>query len=85
LGFVWAASNVPADYYPNYQIAGKREQLVSLLEDIDAANTVGSTMDSTKFKSLHDIFNIVFEYFPQSPSNNVIYKQCLLTTDDLSK
>lgn len=85
LGYVWAASNVPSDYYPNYQIAGKREQLIGLLEDIEAANSVGSELDEEKFGDLHDIFNTVFEYFPQSPSNNIIYKQCLLTTEELSK
>jgi len=85
LGYVWAASNVPSDYYPNYQIAGKREQLIGLLEDIEAANSVGSELDEAKFADLHDIFKTVFEYFPQSPSNNIIYKQCLLTTEELSE
>ncbi|MBP7848025.1 hypothetical protein KA013_02265 [Patescibacteria group bacterium] len=85
IGYVWAASNVPSDYYPNYQIAGKREQLIGLLEDIEAANSVGSELTEEKFADLHDIFNTVFEYFPQSPSNNIIYKQCLLTTEELSQ
>ncbi len=84
-GLVYAATNVPSEYYPNYQIAGKREQLIWILEDIEAANTVWSDLDEAKFTELHDIFKKVFEYFPQSPTNNVIYKQCLLTTEELGK
>jgi len=33
---------------------------------------------------MNDIFNTIFDYFPQSSANEVIYRQCELITRDLS-
>lgn len=79
-----AFSTVPQEYYPNYKITGKREKTLDILENIEAAVKVGTGIANSTFGELHNLFSDVFPYFPQSPANNVIYKQCLLTTQDLA-
>lgn len=78
------ASFVPDQYYPNYRIDTQRETLLGLIEDLEAATSVGTGVSRDKFRELNIVFDDIFDYFPSSPSNNVIYKQCLLTTQELS-
>lgn len=79
-----AASSVPDEFYANYKIQGKWTQMIELLENIEASVRVGSDPAAGTFGELHRLFTIIFPYFPKSPSNNVIYKQCDLTAKELA-
>ncbi len=58
--------------------------MIEILENIEAAVRIWSEVSPGTFAELNRLFAIIFPYFPKSPSNNVIYKQCDLTTKDLS-
>ena len=75
---------MPDEYIPNYKIIGKREKMIDILENIEASVRVGADMSTSTFQELRDLFTIIFPYFPKSPSNNVVYKQCDLTVRDLA-
>ena len=80
-----AVSFVPNDYYPNFSLQDEWEEMLGLLEDIEAAVRVGDDLDEDLFQDLNAVFDDLFDFFPATPSNNVIYKQCLLITEDLGQ
>ena len=81
---VVAVSYVPDEYYANYNIADEWDDLLTLIIDIEAAQKVGSDPTEQQFADLLDVFETIFEYFPSTPENELVYKQCLLTTEDLA-
>lgn len=81
---IFAESFVPDEYLPNYHIAEERDGLLSLIIEIEASQKVGAEMDKTQFTKLQTIFQKVFQYFPSTPQNDLIYKQCDLTTKSLA-
>lgn len=80
----FAVTTVPEEYYPNYKIQGKREKMIDILENIEATVKVGGSVTASTFAELNQLFATIFPYFPKNPSNNVIYKQCDLTTKELA-
>lgn len=83
--FATATTNVPDEYYANYKIQWKREELLETLENLEASVRVGVDIPTSTFSDLSNLFSLIFPYFPKSPSNNIIYKQCELSVADLSK
>ena len=81
---VYAESFVPEEYYKNYHIADERDKLLSLIIEIEAAQKVGADITTDQFAQLHEVFATLFPYFPSNPNNELIYKQCELTTQKLA-
>jgi len=82
---VFAEDYVPETYHANYHIKTEREELLNLIIDIEASQKVGAEFTTDQFAKLNSIFSKVFTYFPSSPENRLIYKQCDLTTKALMK
>ena len=77
-------SDLPEEYYPNFHIQEEWEQLLDYFIDVEASRKVGADLEADVFWDMHDIFRNIFDYFPQSSTNEVIYRQCEIITDELS-
>jgi len=76
---------LPEDYYPNYHIDEEWNQLLDYFIDVEASRKVWTDLEEDIFDEMNDIFKTIFDYFPQSSTNEVIYRQCELITNDLRK
>jgi len=81
INFTFALSQ---EYYPNYKIQKSWDSIIENLSNIRAYKNTGKEIPSSLFTRLNSDFNTVFEYFPQKPDYKIIYKQCSLTTQELS-
>jgi hypothetical protein len=71
-------------YYPNYKIDAQLENIIDILVEIKALKATGGTISTSKFSSLNKNFKAIFPYFPQTPNYKLVYKQCEITTKNLS-
>lgn len=76
-------SNVPQEYYANYLIDEQRSQLLNVIIDLKAAKDTWSEVPASLFQELHAIFLVIFDFFPQDPNSQLVYRKCLLITDQL--
>lgn len=77
-------ATVPQEYYPNYQVSDSYETLLELFIEVEAISSVGDAIPSSLFLEMNQIFERVFPYFPQNSTNQIIYRQCELITQELS-
>ncbi len=80
----YAQSSLPDEFFPNYQIADEYERLLDYFIDIEAAARVWTELEASMFRDINNIFRQVFTYFPRSSSNEIVYRQCILISDDLA-
>lgn len=71
-------------YYPNYNIDSQLEKILDILVEVKASKTTGTPIPESSFSTLNKNFKAVFPYFPQTPSYKLTYKQCEITTENLS-
>lgn len=78
-------SNVPNEYYTNYQVANDFEEMNDVLSTLDALIKVGQEPTTDLFLTLSDNFKVVFDFFPKSRPNAQVYKQCDLLVWELAQ
>lgn len=79
-----AHADVPAEYYPNYQIADSYESLLDLFVEVEAISSIGEDIPASLFSEMNQVFGRVFPYLPQTSNNQIIYRQCELLTQELT-
>ena len=80
------SSKVPTDYFANYKIQKDWSRLSELFVDIDAENKIWKINGSSTYSELLGIMKRIFPYFPQQDySFQVVYKQCLKTTEAMQR
>jgi hypothetical protein len=72
------------NYYPNYKIDSQLEEILDTLVEVKALKTTGTSIPTSNFLNLNKNFKAIFPYFPQTPNYKLIYKQCEVTTRNLS-
>lgn len=77
-------AQVPQDYLPNHNINTSREEILNTLTELQAYRKTGNPVPASMFGLLYQDFQKVFPYFPSTPNNNLIYKQCELVTQTLA-
>jgi hypothetical protein len=77
-------AQVPADYLPNSHINTSWNSILNTLTELQAYRKTGNEVPASMFRSLNSNFKVAFKYFPNNPSYNVIYRQCDITTAQLS-
>jgi hypothetical protein len=80
---VSAQLQVPEEYYPNYHIDKEWEELLDYFVEVEASSKVGAELQEQLFRDILRTFDIVFDYFPQSSSNEIIYRQCKISAREL--
>lgn len=78
-------SQVPAEYFANYQIQKDWDRLVQLFIDIEANKKVGVLNSAATFDELYQLMKRIFPYFPQDYSSQVLYQQCYSTLENLER
>ena len=77
-------SQVPANYYPDYQIADDFKQMSEAFGVLDATIKLSEAPDPWLFGDLKRNFDTVFEYFPKEPQYLQVYTQCEIITSKLA-
>lgn len=86
LAQVSSISKVPTEYFANYKIQKDRSRLLEIFVDIDAENKIWKLNGSSTYGELLGIMKRVFPHFPQQDySFQVVYKQCLKTTEAMER
>jgi PKD repeat protein len=80
----WVTTNVPAEYYPDYLIAGNVESLLQTIITLEANVQSGKEPALSLFSTFNTVFNALFAYFPQTPNYQITYEQCRILSSDLS-
>jgi len=78
-------ANVPNDYIANYEVSEDWDKILWLFVEIEATNKLGQNIPESKFSELNNLFESVFPHFPKDYSFQVVYEQCLLTTEGLGQ
>ena len=79
------AKAIPNEYIPNYTINTSRNSILEILTRIEAYRKTGKSIPSDVFAKLYGDFATVWPRLPQDPWYKVVYEQCNITTNDLSK
>lgn len=79
------SNNIPAEYYPDPHLSNKMDTLVQTIVTLQATTNAWKDPEPSIFQTLNVVFNDVLQYFPQTPTQQIIYEQCKITTADLSK
>ena len=80
-----AYANVPQHYYANYEISEDIDRIMELFAEIEAIRNTWDDPSPEIFQEVNSVFNSILGHFPQDPDYQVIYNQCLRTTDTLSQ
>lgn len=77
------AQQMPQEFFPNHNINKNRDEILDTLTELQAYRKTGNPIPSGMFGLLYKDFQAVFPYFPDTPNNNLIYRQCELSTQTL--
>ena len=77
-------SQVPANYYPDYQIAQDFQEMSEAFGVLDATIKLSEAPDPWMFAKLKRNFDTVFEFFPKDPQYLQVYTQCEIITSILA-
>jgi len=81
---VYAQAQVPEEYYPNFHIDDEWELLLDYFVEVEASTKVGAELQEELFRDILDVFESIFDYFPQSSKNEIVYRQCKISARELS-
>lgn len=82
--FSITTAQVPQEFLPNHNINTNWEEILNTLTELQAYRKTWNPIPEDMFGLLYKDFQSVFPYFPSTPSNNLIYKQCELVTQTLA-
>lgn len=77
-------AQIPNEYLPNSHINAARTSILNTLTELQAYRKTWNEVPPSMFSALNANFKTAFRYFPSNPSYSVIYKQCDITTAQLS-
>ncbi len=79
-----AEAAVPAQYYPNYQIQDKRDNILDTFVELEAQKKIGQDPSISLFSQLRSDFASVFPFLPSDSNYKIIYEQCTILSSELS-
>lgn len=77
-------AQVPQDFLPNHNINTQWNEILNTLTELQAYRKTWNPIPENMFALLYQDFQSVFPYFPNTPNNNLVYKQCELITQTLA-
>lgn len=80
-----SARAIPNEYLPNYNINSNWQSILEILTRIEAYRKTWTEIPAQVFGGLYTQFRSVWSYLPQDPTYKVVYEQCDITTNNLSK